>query len=553
MQPLDPNYTWIFAITVFFAFLDAYTIGANDVANSFATSVGSRSLKLWHAVTIAIFTEAGGAILLGGSTADTIRNKIINVDLFAKQPELLMQGFMCALIASSSWVMYATYMGWPVSTTHSIVGAIAGFGISAFGPSAVDWSWSGMARIIASWLISPVLSGLIAASIFLLTKHFIMRYSSSDSLQRGINAIPVYFGFALSVMLFYVILRNGRFEIVSVEVDLPTGSYIVKGNWGITMGVLAAILVVICLFGYFFIVPYFKRLLIEEEDLKWYHLFYIFAVPEQPPSDIAKKLREQYTPDQVDVEANTHASSDSDSEDHTPVTLTVGELMDNHPGVAFKQFYTKTQTLLRNSLFMDVATAQGRHAAEMHGLAMKYDNKTEYLFSFLQVCTAAFASFSHGSNDVANSVGPLAGSYAIWTTGKLESKTGVPIWMLIFGAASLDLGLALYGYNIMKSLGNNLTYHSPSRGFTMEFGAALTVITASFLGLPVSTTHCITGATIAVGLCNGALGSVNWRMFTWMLFSWLLTVPFTGTVAGLLFAFTTRSAHFRTDGITTTS
>ncbi|KAJ3125248.1 hypothetical protein HK098_000446 [Nowakowskiella sp. JEL0407] len=542
MQPFD--FTWIFAVTVVFAFLDAYSIGANDVANSFATSVGSRSLKLYQAVLIAIFTEAGGAILLGASTTDTIKNKIINPTLFAKSPELLMQGFMCALIASSSWVMYATYMGWPVSTTHSIVGAIAGVGISAYGPSTVDWTWSGMIKIVASWFISPAVAGIIAASVFLITKYSIL--NAEDSLMRGIYAIPIYFGFAISVMAFYVILKNGRYSIVSVDVDLQTGKYIVKGDWGITLSVIAAIFVFVVLLGYIFAVPFFRRFLVEEEDLKWYHSFYIFAVPTQPRNpSISNHLKSQFTPDEIESAENDSIEDGIVSDNDIKVMTARDEAhMDLSPTEAFGKAGRKIKQMLNNSLFMDVATAQGRKATEIHSRAVRHDNKTEYLFSFLQVCTAAFASFSHGSNDVANSIGPLAATYSIWTTAKVELKTGVPLWILIYGAVGLDLGLALYGYNIMKSLGNNLTYHSPSRGFTMEFGAALTVITASFLGLPVSTTHCITGATLAVGLCNGSLKSVNWLMFSWILFSWLLTVPFTGTMAGLLFAFTTRGGRF---------
>ncbi|KAJ3123734.1 hypothetical protein HK098_001666 [Nowakowskiella sp. JEL0407] len=541
MEPY--TFTWIFVITLIFAFLDAYSIGANDVANSFATSVGSRSLKLWQAVCIALFTEAGGAILLGASTTDTIKNKIINPNLFAKTPELLMQGFMCALIASSTWVMFATYMGWPVSTSHSIVGAIAGVGISAYGIDTVDWTWNGMIKIIASWFISPAVAGLVAAAIFLITKYGVLR--RQDSLKAGIYAIPWYFGFALSIMAFYIILKNGKYSIVSVDVDLSSGKYIVKGDWGITMAILAGIFVLIVGVCFLFVVPFFKRSLIDEEDLKWYHIFYIFAVPKQPINEnLVKNLKTQFTPDEIEqaeddaeeglVTAEKTAVPTEDNDDH----------MNTSPAAIAKKAGSKVTGLLKNSLFMDVATAQGRNAAEMHAVAVRHDNKTEYLFSFLQVCTAAFASFGHGSNDVANAIGPLAATYSIWQTGKVTSKTGVEIWILIYGAVGIDLGLALYGYNIMKSLGNNLTYHSPSRGFTMEFGAALTVITASFLGLPVSTTHCITGATIAVGLCNGSMKSVNWLMFAWILFSWILTVPLAGLGAGLLFAFTTRGGRF---------
>ncbi|KAJ3099805.1 hypothetical protein HDU97_002731 [Phlyctochytrium planicorne] len=158
--------------------------------------------------------------------------------------------------------------------------------------------------------------------------------------------------------------------------------------------------------------------------------------------------------------------------------------------------------------------------------------------------TAAFASFSHGSNDVANALGPTAGVYQIWSTGEAKSKVDIPKWLLAFCAFGIDAGLALYGYKVMASLGNNLTYHSPSRGFAMELAAALSVVTASFLALPVSTTQCIVGATLAVGLSNGSMKAVNWNMFGWSFFSWILTLPVAGVIAGCLFALLTRGPSF---------
>ena len=169
MEPY--TYTWLFGIGIVLAFADAWGIGSNDVANSFATSVGSGSLTFKQAVGIAIFTELGGAILLGAGVADTIKNKIISISDFADAPEALMLAFVCALAGSALWVNSATHWGLPVSTTHSIVGAVAGVGIAAFGVNTVDWSWKGMGQIIASWFISPVVAGIFASIVYLLTKY----------------------------------------------------------------------------------------------------------------------------------------------------------------------------------------------------------------------------------------------------------------------------------------------------------------------------------------------------------------------------------------------
>ncbi|KAG9086590.1 Na+/Pi symporter [Ceratobasidium sp. UAMH 11750] len=193
----------------------------------------------------------------------------------------------------------------------------------------------------------------------------------------------------------------------------------------------------------------------------------------------------------------------------------------------------------------DGQSKEARRLQDMHARAAQYDNRTEHLYSFLQVLTAATASFAHGSNDVSNAIGPFATIYFTWHTGTFAGgKSPVAIWMLAFGGAAIVIGLATYGYNIMRVLGNRLTLHSPSRGFSMELGASIAVVMASQLAVPVSTTQCITGATIAVGMCNGDLKALNWRMFAWIFFSWVLTVPCAGILSGCLFGIIANAPRF---------
>lgn len=208
-------------------------------------------------------------------------------------------------------------------------------------------------------------------------------------------------------------------------------------------------------------------------------------------------------------------------------------------------YIDKFRTYVLRGVTMDVANIQGNNLElkGIHDVPTKYDKKTEYLYSLLQVCTAMFASFAHGSNDIANAIGPISAIYAIWSTGTFGTNTAVPIWLLVYGAVALNLGLTLFGFHVMQNLGNNLTYHSPSRGFSMEMGAAITVVCASFLGLPVSTTHCITGATIGVGLCSGSVKAINWKMVSWTMFSWLVTVPVVATVAYTLMILLISAPH----------
>ncbi|KAI9316556.1 phosphate-repressible phosphate permease [Obelidium mucronatum] len=534
------SYTWIFGLTVAFSFLDAYAIGANDVANSFATSVGSRSLKLWQACCIAIFTEFIGAIALGASTTGTIKDGIIALALFDKRQDLLMAAFMCALIGSSTWVMIATRFGWPVSTTHSIVGALIGVGISAYGTDAVNWAWEGkgVAQIVASWLISPAVAAILAAGIYGLTRQFVLK--AKNPLRAGIYAIPVYFVVTTFIVGFYVVSKNGK-STLKITAATFGGPLTVAGDVALCMGIVGGMSAFVLLVCVVCAIPYFIRKLEKEEDLKWHHFFYIFAVPTQPKNEkLEHDLKAQFTPHLLEDGEKVIPTADTEQKVH----VADGQTDSKNVVSTIKNGLQGTYELAKKGLFMDVASVQSENAQSAHGHATIYDNKVEFLFSFLQVMTASFASFAHGSNDVANAIGPLAAVHDLWSTGKVAKNATVETWMLAMGGIAIDLGLALYGWRIMINLGNNLTYHSPSRGFAMELGAALSVISASFLALPVSTTQCIVGATIGVGLMNGTAKAINWKMVSWTLFSWLLTLPVAGVSAGCLYALLTRGPSF---------
>ncbi|KAJ3059631.1 Na+/Pi symporter, partial [Rhizoclosmatium hyalinum] len=333
---------------------------------------------------------------------------------------------------------------------------------------------------------------------------------------------------------------NGKstLKVTSAYMGAPI---VFTGDVALCMTVVGAVTGFVLLFTTVFAIPYFIRKLEKEEDLKWYHLFYIFAIPTQPKNvNLERQLTLQFTP---------HLLEDGSVEDEDRVipepTKNNDDTTDSRKVTdVIKKGLKGTIELAKKGLFMDVASVQSESGREAHSHATLYDNKVEYLFSFLQVMTAAFASFGHGSNDVANAIGPLAAVYDLWSTGQVNKDANVQLWMLALGGFAIDCGLALYGWRIMINLGNNLTYHSPSRGFAMELGAALSVITASFLALPVSTTQCIVGATVGVGLMNGNLKSVNWNMISWTLFSWLLTLPIAGLSAGCLFALLTRGPSF---------
>ncbi|RIA79341.1 phosphate transporter [Glomus cerebriforme] len=511
---MDPfSYLWVLILGIIVAFADGFGIGANDVANSFSTSVGSKSLTLKQACTIAVFTEFGGAFLFGQKTTETVRGQILKVELFAERPEILMLGMVCSLFGSATWVIFASSRGWPVSTTHSIVGAIIGVGISAFGMGAVEWTYKGVLGIIASWLISPLIAGVVAPFIFLATKYLVLVHQDT-SFQRGLVAVPVYFGITIAINVLFLI-TNG---VKSLNLDKVPAQIIGPIVVGITL--------VMSAFSYFFYAQWLRRKILGKEiNLRWYHIFVIpFIGPRYSNNpDIIEMGERNLTKDTID-------DSISSIEIRKETTY-------------FQAFFARIKEILQRGVEKEIADYKAHANQEMHDFATKYDPDTERLYSFLQVMTGSFASFAHGSNDVANAVGPLSTIYLIYSTGAVDPSglTPTPLWVLALGGAAIDVGLIFYGYHVMRSLGNQITYHSPSRGFSMELGTSLTVLTASKIGFPISTTHCITGATAGVGLCNGKFKALNWKLLAWCFFSWMLTLPAAGTIAGLLFAFATHS------------
>ncbi|KAG0175941.1 Na+/Pi symporter [Apophysomyces sp. BC1034] len=516
------DFTWIFGVGMVAAFIDAYGIGANDVANSFANAVSAGSLTLAQACMIACFTEFFGALLLGSGTSETIKGGILSVELFVDRPELLMLAMLCAVMGSACWVLFATNRGWPVSSTHSVVGAVIGVGIAAFGGSAVDWTWSGVAQIVASWFMSPVIAGLVAAFFYTLTKYAVFR--RVDSFKCGLRLVPFYFFITTVVEAFYIIYKGAPALGAS---RMPIGQIV-----GISLGVGAFF----ALFAWFFFCPWLQRSLKENEDLRWYHVFVMPVLKKRP------------TVKHEDVEMHAPAShgaapgdglSGSSTKLGQEVESVEKETKEDGWRSKFAEYKTRALDMALHGIRKDVRNLDNDNLKHLHAAAELYEDEAEYMFKILQVLTACMASFAHGSNDVSNAVGPLAAIFGIWTTAEVDvaGKIPVPIWILAYGGVAIDLGLATMGYKVMRKMGNNITYVTPSRGFCAELAAALTVLTCSKLGLPVSTTHCITGATAAIGLCNGNMKAVNWKMLGWCFFSWFLTLPAAGLVAGLLFSF----------------
>lgn len=490
------DYTWIAVVGGITAVVMAFGIGANDVANAFGPSVGSKALKLWQAVIVAAIFEFTGSVLMGGAVVKTISKGIANPSLYNDQPAVLMLGMLCALSGAGLWILIATKLSLPVSTTHSIVGAIIGFSICAKGPDSIKWADIG--GIVGSWFLSPVLAGLMAGSLFVLVRKFILR--DPNSLERAFIFYPGLISITIAVNVFFVMYK-GPFKNVQDTVPYWQGILIAIGG-----GLVTAIVL------HFVAVPWLRNRvqkggLVEEEDSRTSRV------------DVEKSLL-----DSTSVEGEYGAVKQPQKK-KTP----------------FAAFFTAT-------MGKDIHNLKSEKALDIHANAESFDPKTEHLFSYLQVATACFASFAHGANDVANSVAPFAMIIFLYQNGTLPSDNYIPpLWILCLGGGGIVTGLALYGWKVMRTLATELIKMTSSRGFIIEMSAATIVITASILGWPISSTHCQVGATVSVGACEGIKSGFNTKLFAKTFASWIVTIFFSGLVSATLFSF----AYFSPSSFTT--
>jgi len=495
-------FTYIFVLGLIQSFWDSFGIGANDVANSFSTAVASKTLKLWQACAIASVTEFLGAFLLGAHVTDTIKNKVVQPSDYADNPSTLMLGMLCSLYGSSICVIGASKLGLPVSTTHATVGAIIGFGIAAHGSESINWAYSnkGVWFIAAGWVYAPLVAGACAATIFLLIKYGLFR--RADPYKWTIRSIPFIFALTAAIETLFIVWKGS--PRLNLDDQEPWKIAVECISIGLAAGA----------FGIIFFVPWANRKVKGKEPLRSYEMFYHWCIPERAPI----------------VEEDAEGADVADEEMKANM----------EDGPTKRTFFGSVKNQLGKGVNAEVADykADDAQIKEMHDLAEKFDNDAEELFRFLQVMTSSLASFAHGANDVANAIGPLSTIYYIWQNAEIPpKKVEVELWILAYGGIGIDVGLILYGYKIMRALGNQITYHSPSRGFSMEIGATLSVMIASKTGIPVSTTQCITGATLFVGLCNGNLKTLGWKRLAITAFGWVLTLPVAGLISGLVFAF----------------
>jgi PiT family inorganic phosphate transporter len=405
--------TVLLALAVIFGLYMTWGIGANDVANAMGTSVGSGAITVKQAIIIAAIFEFTGAFIAGGNVTSTIRKGIVDPSSIAGQPEILVFGMLAALLAAAVWLMIASWRGWPVSTTHSIVGALVGFAVAGLGVDAVHWGKIG--QIAASWVISPALGGFLAYLLMMSIRKLILNTENPfESARRWGPAYVFLVGFIISLVTLFKGLKH-----LNLELSVPM-SFLTALIFGLVIAAIGWILI--------------QRVKVDPEADRDYH----FA-------------------------------------------------------------------------------------------------SVEKIFVPMMIFTACAMAFAHGSNDVANGIGPLAAvASVILSGGEIAQKAELPLWILVLGGFGIVVGLATMGYKVMQTIGTRITQLTPSRGFCATLAAAATVVLASRTGLPVSTTHIAVGAVIGVGLARG-VGAIDLRVIGGIVVSWVVTLPVGGVLAALFF------------------
>ena len=472
-------YTWILGFGVLFSIYNGWGGGANDCANSFATSVGAKVLTLKKAILVASVFEFSGAVLLGSHVTDFVRKKIVSVDIFDDDPGALMFGMLCADLASALWLTFATYYKYPVSTTHSIIGAIIGFSLAYRGNDAINWEKTGL--IILSWLSSPLLSGIFSFSIFSLLKKFVFKLENPYPRIRKLFPIVTFFTFMINI-LFMIYKGSPQLELDEMEF---WKCFLISFGFSTTFAMMSFMI-------YLPIVE--KKILKRREE-----------------TEIVNRT-ESYT-EVVNSNSTEFSFNYNEEED-------IDESIMRSKSITEKLEEKKKE----------------KNIEKLHENADKIDEKSDNLFSGLQIITACFSSFAHGSNDVANAIAPLATIYSIWKYEKVVEKADVPVWILAIGGIAIVFGLATWGYKIIDRMGRELTKISPSRGFVIELAAATTVIISSRVGIPVSTTHCQVGSILGCGIVGGK-SNIDWKLVRGILFSWFITLPVTGLLSAGLFSY----------------
>ncbi|PNI14638.1 SLC20A1 isoform 1 [Pan troglodytes] len=651
------DYLWMLILGFIIAFVLAFSVGANDVANSFGTAVGSGVVTLKQACILASIFETVGSVLLGAKVSETIRKGLIDVEMYNSTQGLLMAGSVSAMFGSAVWQLVASFLKLPISGTHCIVGATIGFSLVAKGQEGVKWSE--LIKIVMSWFVSPLLSGIMSGILFFLVRAFILH--KADPVPNGLRALPVFYACTVGINLFSIMYTGA--PLLGFD-KLPL--------WG-TILISVGCAVFCALIVWFFVCPRMKRkiereikcspsespLMEKKNSLKEDHEETKLSVGDTENKNPVSEVGPATVPLQAVVEERTVSFKLGDLEEapererlpsvdlkeETSIDSTVngavqlpnGNLVQFSQAVSnqinssghyqyhtvhkdsglYKELLHKLhlakvgdcmgdsgdKPLRRNNSYtsytmaicgmpldsfrakegeqkgeemekltwpnadskkrirMDSYTSYCNAVSDLHaaseidmsvkaemGLGDRkgsngsleewYDQdkpEVSLLFQFLQILTACFGSFAHGGNDVSNAIGPLVALYLVYDTGDVSSKVATPIWLLLYGGVGICVGLWVWGRRVIQTMGKDLTPITPSSGFSIELASALTVVIASNIGLPISTTHCKVGSVVSVGWLRSKK-AVDWRLFRNIFMAWFVTVPISGVISAAIMA-----------------
>ncbi|XP_059395736.1 sodium-dependent phosphate transporter 1-B isoform X2 [Carassius carassius] len=632
------DYLWLLIVGFIIAFILAFSVGANDVANSFGTAVGSGVVTLRQACILATVFETLGSVLLGAKVSETIRNGIIDVTMYNGTEHVLMAGSVSAMFGSAVWQLFASFLKLPISGTHCIVGATIGFSLVAKGQQGVKWME--LLRIVASWFLSPILSGIMSAILFYFVRMFILK--KKDPVPNGLRALPFFYAVTMGINLFSIMFTGA-----------PMLGFDKLPWWGVLL-ISIGLALIIGIIVWFVVCPRLKKKiecklksssptespLMEKRELHEVHSPILKPVPEESsamPSitPLAPPLSEERRVtfdigDSDDADQKDCRESEMDSAPkNAHVHFTNGPA--HIPSNGYSQYHTvhKDSGLYKDLLhklhLAKVGDCMGEGADRpirrnnsytsytmaiigMHGdykpkesefrasedgdkekanaqerKRIRMDSYTSYcnavaengapeglcdsevaleianddagsshssleedrsdadrpevsmLFQFLQILTACFGSFAHGGNDVSNAIGPLVALWLVYESGSVISHGPTPIWLLLYGGVGICVGLWVWGRRVIQTMGKDLTPITPSSGFSIELASAVTVVVASNIGLPVSTTHCKVGSVVAVGWMRSRK-AVDWRLFRNIFLAWFVTVPISGLISAAIMA-----------------
>lgn len=639
------GYLWMVILGFIIAFILAFSVGANDVANSFGTAVGSGVVTLKQACILASIFETTGSVLLGAKVGETIRKGIIDVNLYNETVETLMAGEVSAMVGSAVWQLIASFLRLPISGTHCIVGATIGFSLVAIGTKGVQWME--LVKIVASWFISPLLSGFMSGVLFVLIRIFILK--KEDPVPNGLRALPVFYAATIAINVFSIMYTGAPV----LGLVLPI--------WAIAL-ISFGVALLFAIFVWFFVCPWMRRKIagklrkegalsrVSDESLNKI---------QEAESPVFKELPGAKANDDSTIPLTGSAGETSVAPEGTSVV--------NHPRVAYGRALSMTHGSIKSpisngtfgfdghtrsdghvyhtvhkdsGLYKDLlhrihtdrgsdekpapennyrflrrnnsytcytaaicgmpvhstfraadplpapedseklvgdtvsyskkrlrydsyssycnAVAEAEIEAEEGGVEMKLaseladparpredpveeekdekdTSEVHLLFHFLQVLTACFGSFAHGGNDVSNAIGPLVALWLIYEQGGVLQEAPTPIWLLLYGGIGICTGLWVWGRRVIQTMGKDLTPITPSSGFTIELASAFTVVIASNVGLPVSTTHCKVGSVVAVGWIRSRK-AVDWHLFRNIFVAWFVTVPVAGLFSAAVMA-----------------